>query len=431
MGKASTGGALMSLVSVGAQNLYLTANPQVTFFKAVFRRHTNFAQESIEVTFQGETGFGKQLDAVIQRSGDLAKEIYFVFDVPAIVNPNEECDCEAFVHWTNAIGHAIIDRVAVLIGGQTIDESFGEFLEIWEELTADAARRLEEMIGKRFSRAQLIRDARLPQRFYTPLQFWFNRNAGLALPLIALQYHEVRLQFQLRRMEDLFVTGRGNEIDDACGCIVVPLKMQGSCNAICPLQQGDLNAFLYVNYVFLDTDERRRFAQLSHEYLITQVQQQFSVNLQGGLSITASDRFQLNLNHPVKAIFWVVQRNCHVLRKDWFNYSGLNGEDPIAMVKITLNNHDRFSVREARYFRLVVPWEAFPAIPRRFIYVYSFALFPAENQPSGVTNFSRIDNAYMFVHLQAGLCDAVLRVYALNYNVLRIMSGMGGLAYSN
>jgi hypothetical protein len=397
-----TGGALMSLVSVGAQNLYITANPQVTFFKTVFRRHTNFAQESIEVTFQGETGFGKQLDAVIQRSGDLVKEIYFVFDLPAIINPNEDCDCDAWVHWTNAIGHAIIERVAVLVGGQTIDEQFGEFLEIWEELTADASRRLEEMIGKRYSRAQLIEDAKLPRRYYVPLQFWFNRNAGLALPLIALQYHEVRLQFQLRRMEDLFVTGRGNEIDDNCGCLVIPLKTQAGCSGFAPLCPNDLNAFLYANYVFLDTDERRRFAQLSHEYLITQVQQQFSVNLQGGLSITASDRFQLNLNHPVKAIFWLVQRNCHVARKDWFNYSGLNGEDPIAMVKLTLNNHDRFSVREARYFRLVVPWESWPAIPRRFIYTFSFALFPAEHQPSGVTNFSRIDNAFIFVHLQPG-----------------------------
>jgi hypothetical protein len=421
----------MSLVSVGAQNLYITANPQVTFFKTVYRRHTNFAQESIEVTFQGETSFGKQLDAVLQRSGDLAKEIYFVFDLPAIINPNEDCDCDAWVHWTNAIGHAIIERVQVLIGGQCIDEQFGEFLEIWEELTADSARRLEEMIGKRFSRAQLIEDAKLPRRYYTPLQFWFNRNAGLALPLIALQYHEVRLQFHLRRMEDLFVTGSGNNVDDNCGCLVIPLKTQAGCSGFAPLSPNDLNAFLYVNYVFLDTDERRRFAQLSHEYLITQVQQQFSVNLQGGLSLTAGDRLQLNLNHPIKALFWVVQRNCHVARKDWFNYAGLNGEDPIALVKLTLNNHDRFSVREARYFRLVVPWEAWPAIPRRFIYTYSFALYPAEQQPSGVTNFSRIDNAYIFVHLQPGLTDAVFRVYGLGYNVLRIMSGMGGLAYSN
>ena len=169
------------------------------------------------------------------------------------------------------------------------------------------------MIGKRFSRAALIEDAKLPRRFYTPMQFWFNRNAGLALPLIALQvsidivcslnspltallqYHEVRLQFNLRRMEDLFVTGVGNDIDTDCGCIIYPLKMQAGCAGFNVLNPNDLNAFLYVNYVFLDTDERRRFAQLSHEYLITQVQQQFSVNLQGGLSITASDRSQLNL----------------------------------------------------------------------------------------------------------------------------------------
>lgn len=421
----------MSLVSVGAQNLYITANPQVTFFKTVYRRHTNFAQESIEITFQGETCFGKQLDAVIPRNGDLVKEIYFVFDLPAIIHPDEDCEPDAFVHWTNAVGHAIIERVSVLIGGQCIDEQFGEFLEIWEELTADSCRRLEEMIGKRFSRAQLIEDAKLPRRYYVPLQFWFNRNPGLALPLIALQYHEVRLQFHLRRMEDLFVTGHGNEIDDNCGCLIIPLKTQAGCSGFAPLTPGDLNAFLYANYIFLDTDERRRFAQLSHEYLITQVQQQFSVNLCGGLSITASDRFQLNLNHPVKALFWLVQRNCHVARKDWFNYSGLNGEDPIAMIKLTLNNHDRFSVREARYFRLVVPWEAWPCIPRRFIYTYSFALHAAEFQPSGITNFSRIDNAFIFIHLQPGLTDAVLRVYAINYNVLRIMSGMGGLAYSN
>jgi hypothetical protein len=231
---------------------------------------------------------------------------------------------------------------------------------------------------------------------YIPLQFWFCRNPGLALPLIALQYHEVKFNISFKPLAGLLLgTVTGSPVLGA--------------------------ASLYIDYVYLDTDERRQFAQVQHEYLIEQLQ------FTGGESFTNNAvKSKLALNHPVKELIWVVQPEANVEPSDYTD----SGADTVVDAKLLLNGQDRFSVREAAYFGIVQPYQHHTRIPATGIYVYSFALNPEQHQPSGSVNMSRIDNATL--NLSLGTSAAVLlKTFAVNYNVLRIMSGMGGLAYSN
>ena len=239
---------------------------------------------------------------------------------------------------------------------------------------------------------------------YIPLQFWFCRNPGLALPLIALQYHEVKFNISFRPLSE---------------CHVGTLSNSPSIT----------NASLYSDYVYLDTDERRQFAQVQHEYLIEQLQ------FTGAESYSnTSVKSKLALNHPCKELVWVVQLNSAIAANRWTDYTNgstaYNGENTLSDAKLQLNGQDRFAVRPAKYFNLVQPYQHHTTIPATGIYVYSFALNPEQHQPSGTVNMSRIDNATLLLTL-ASSAACQLRVYAVNYNVLRIMAGMGGLAYSN
>jgi hypothetical protein len=421
------GGGLMQLVAYGAQDIYLTGNPQITFFKVVYRRHTNFAVESIEQTFNGQADFGKRVTATISRNGDLIQQMYLELVMPDLGSSGEL--------WTYGIGNALVKQAEIEIGGQLIDRQYGDWMNIWTELTTPEGKRggYDNMVGNKLptgANQTGSLPATVVQRLYVPLQFWFNRNPGLALPLIALQYHEVKLNLELRPASEL---------------------VNGATTAI----TSGLSCKLYVDYVYLDTDERRRFAQVSHEYLIEQVQ------FTGTESIAAADTTKnvtLNFNHPVKELVWAHVPTSNVTvdyesGNRWFNYSGTTGAttdiDSFTSALLQLNGHDRFSVRYADYFRKVQNYEHHCRVPRvgkdldtldarnQYIYTYSFALSPEEHQPSGTCNFSRIDNAVLQLKYGADTGFTAqsaamnLNIYAVNYNVLRIMSGMGGLAYSN
>ena len=378
------GGGLMQLVAYGAQDIYLTGNPQITFFKVVYRRYTNFAIEAIEQTVNGTAALGKKFSVTVARNGDLLSRVYLEID------------------WETAPGSGDVDKISnivsyveVEIGGQTIDKQYGEWMGIWCDLThgTDQVTMLKKLLECEKSSCS--------QRTYLPLQFWFCRNPGLALPLIALQYHEVKLNVQM-----------------AC----CPSTRAGAncCNdtAIC-------NLSVYCDYVFLDTDERRRFAQVSHEYLIEQVQFSNDITLDKG---TCNSSIELRFNHPVKELMWVIAYRC-----DPCEAVGVCAETCL----IQLNGHDRFRKRQGDYFRDVQRYEHHTGSQDTFgtnhVHLYSFALKPEEHQPSGTCNFSRIDNAVLVQTFDNKAIDngASVRVYAVNYNVLRIMSGMGGLAYSN
>lgn len=505
-------GGLMQLVAYGAQDIYLTGNAQITFFKVVYRRHTNFSMESIEQTFNGQADFGKKVTATISRNGDLIHRIYLQVTLPQVAPTTGN---NAF-RWVNWLGHVLVKNVEVEIGGQRIDKHYGDWMHIWNELTQTAGHQAgyANMVGNVPRLTQPVSGSGevVPQTtLFVPLQFWFCRNPGLALPLIALQYHEVKINLEFRDVQDCIWTR---------GSVATPQLVAAS---------------LWVDYIYLDTDERRRFAQVSHEYLIEQLQ------FTGDESVsTTSNKIKLNFNHPVKELVWVVQPDSNVDRvatravggPQWFNYTdrvdetyfsgtpqdplgggmagasalvgnfpyslpmvgslasppnappglsadvnianagdgprnpgdvtwtadGLSfanlldndtsgvawradlrvfdkGQNPVATAKLQLNGHDRFYEREGRYFNLVQPYQHHENVPATGINVYSFALKPEEHQPSGTCNFSRIDNATLQLTLTAQSVKAgrscKVRIYAVNYNVLRIMSGMGGLAYSN
>jgi hypothetical protein len=400
------GGGLMQLVAYGAQDIYLTGNPQITFFKVVYRRHTNFACESIEQTFNGAVDFNNRVTATISRNGDLISGMHIEVELPVINTAGE--------YWTNGIGNAMIKKAEIEIGGQLIDRHYGEWMDIWTHLTIPYDKRVvgyDLMVGN--SDVLDTTNGENKRRLYVPFQFWFCRNPGLALPLIALQYHEVKLNVEFRPSSDVIIGTTTSASMNSCK--------------------------LYVDYVYLDTDERRRFAQVSHEYLIEQVQ------FTGDESLTASSATKnvtLNYNHPVKELIWVnvTDANSSTTNKKWLTYSGTQTEnlygqnDSFNTAKLQLNGHDRFSVRFSDYFRLIQNFDHHTRVPAKHIYTYSFAIKPEEHQPSGTCNFSRIDNAVMlftYDTTNTTVAASKIKMFAVNYNVLRIMSGMGGLAYSN
>lgn len=382
-------GGLMQLVAYGAQDIYLTGNPQITFFKVVYRRHTNFAVEAIEQTFNGAADLGRKFTCTIARNGDLLHRIYLQLDISA--------GASAFY------GFQLLDYVEVEIGGQVIDKQYGEWMALWCDLTHtyDQALLLKTMVDTVAATGL--------ERLHVPLQFWFCRNPGLALPLIALQYHEVKINVQFTQLSAM---------------TVAPEAVNGAYVNNCTV---------WCDYIFLDTDERRRFAQVSHEYLIEQVQ--FSNALTINTSATTTQH-ELRFNHPVKELVWVVDGSA--------NFSDLTGYINCADALLQLNGQDRFKRRSGDYFRKVQRYEHHTGAGRAVsamdagvlsaTHIYSFGLKPEEHQPSGTCNFSRIDNAVLNLSFASGaiaLAGTVLKVYAVNYNVLRIMSGMGGLAYSN
>jgi len=512
-------GGLMQLVAYGAQDVFLTGTPEITFWKVSYRRHTNFAMESIEQTFSGQADFGRRVTCTISRNGDLAYRTYLQVTLPEI--NQDVASGDVYARWLDFVGEQLIAQVEIEVGGQRIDRQYGDWMHIWNQLTLSKEQQsgYHKMIGNTTALTYITdpnfaavsgpcastsapsqvcapRNALPETTLYVPLQFWYCRNPGLALPLIALQYHEVKINIDFR------------PIGECLWAVSTLAAGTGSKSVAAAYQQSLVAASLYVDYIFLDTDERRKMAQNPHEYLIEQVQ------FTGDESVgSSSNKIKLNFNHPCKELVWVVQPDANVdycssleadstlfktLGAQPFNYtdaidalpnaihafggetsnatvisggvfemnnaadvtgidaaaggSGLSdagtfvlaetaldmhcwGENPVVTAKLQLNGQDRFSEREGSYFDTVQPFQHHTRAPDAGINVYSFALRPEEHQPSGSCNFSRIDNAVLQLVLSSntvsGTNTAKVRVYAVNYNVLRVMSGMAGIAYSN
>ena len=445
------GGGLMQLVAYGAQDIYLTGQPQITFFKSVYRRHTNFAVESILQTINGTPGVGSRVSVTISRNGDLLKNLWIQYNPSQIITSNASvlgCD----------FGHALFDQLEIEIGGQVIDRHYGKWLTIWRNLTevnpTGAHSRLhwsgqEPPFPDGMNDGnQVIREGwELPTKYqkmsfthkgypteygnsgyapraaYVPMCFWFCKNPGLAVPLIALQYHEVKFNITFAPIVNFALGDEGS-----------PVVNFSSIN-------------VYADYVYLDTTERRQFAQNAHEYLIDQLQLQ-NDSATGGT-------VRLNFNHPVKELIWTGKPGPVTNDGYWGTQLCVTGgATPLPIVgnvstnynhdqpaqlnltaKLVLNGTDRFTERHLTYFTRNQIWECHTGFGATAnldsVAVYSFALRPEEHQPSGTCNFSRIDTAQLvFNGSNVGDLKA-LDIYAVNYNVLRIMSGMGGLAYSN
>jgi hypothetical protein len=437
------GGGLLQLVAYGAQDAYLSGNPHITFWKVLFKRHTNFAMEAFRVNFTGAPIYGQRVVAVVNRNADLVWKAYVEVTLPNTesVSPN--------VSWTNAqsrrVGYTLLKQIEVEIGGQVIDRHYGEWLYIWETLTADADTAIKSSIlvsnDAHGTTTTSTSCGGRPTVLYIPLQFWFNRNPGLALPLIALQYHEVRFNITLEDSVNLVTATNYSSVSAAAGALPQLTDMA-----------------LYLDYVYLDVDERRRFAQESHEYLIEQLQYEGQQQI-----TTSSARLDLTLNHPVKELIWVFQNaeysDCGSAFVQSNGYTDLfRYDDIVNRCRLQINGQDRFDERYGDYFWKVQPYQHHTAggigsgvretqgydyvadYNANPINVYSFAIKPEEHQPSGTCNFSRIDNATLVFDSvtsgQAGTYPSKatpfnFRLYAVNYNIFRVMSGMGGLAYSN
>ena len=433
------GGGLMQLVAYGAQDIYLTGNPQITFWKVVYRRCTNFAIESVEQTFMGNATPGSRATATISRNGDLVSNC--VLEVNASFLSGAGADQNTNLNTSLHKGgmYNLVESVEVEIGGQKIDKHYGAWLEIWCELSCphcgpkgDDSSTVESGKGKIVGHVGVPANITLgagatkvttTQTFYVPLAFWFNRNPGLALPLIALQYHEVKFNFQFSPLANVISNLTADIADVNAGNNGVENAVKGNTVA-------KINSIkMFVDYIYLDTEERRRFAQQSHEYLIDQVQYTGAVSRSSGAG--ASQSLRLDFNHPCKELVWV-ERN-QTASQGLCNFEADLGKEGGSAL-LQLNGHDRFAKRPMNYFTRVQPLQHHTNVPYGDrIGVYSFGLRPEDHQPSGTCNFSRIDNAT----LQLTLADAAhgdgseFQIYATNYNVLRIMSGMGGLAYSN
>ena len=544
------GGGLMQLVAYGAQDIYLTGNPQITFFKTVYRRHTNFAVENIEQVFNGSADFSRRVTCQISRNGDLITKMYLRLVLPSFGLEQPVGQPAKKWAWVNRVGHALLDNVELEVGGTRIDKQYGTWLNIWYELARNWAhdRGYDIMIGNTTELTTL--SAKHDEAvLYIPLKFFNNRNDGLAIPLIALQYHEVKLNFEFSPLNKCV-----NRTANVTEAELSRLNFQ--------------SASLFVDYVYLDNEERKRFAQAQHEYLIEQVQ------FTGSESVSSlQQKFRLNFNHPCKALYWVLQLGRYTAGKNFLAYDsknidntcllatkrcvlalakykidgtldlagGISGDvggvlqpadtkytnffqrvnaigivntpdvenitiigdlltieeasspvsslylynttshtdktqftrgtvppssdghanldvvlrqcdnfgvyinrtvNPVNKVLLQLNGHDRFSERDGAYFNYVQPYQCHSNTPADGLLMYSFALNPEEHQPSGTCNMSRIDNATLNLTFGRFAADNDFKtlylsddsncsIYGTNYNVFRIMSGMGGLAYSN
>ena len=420
-------GGLMQLVAYGAQDVYLTGNPKVTFFQAVYRRHTNFAMENIEQTVNGTAGNSGRVSVTIARNGDLVADMYVEMKAANLATISTAAGALSN-EW---VAERAIKDVELSIGGQRIDKHYQKWWRMYSELYLDNSKKTAW--GKMTTGDN--------SQVFLPLIFFFNRNPGLALPLIALQYHEVRLDFDLSSEFEMYM--------DTTKTFKV-----------------------WANYIYLDTEERRRFAQKGHEYLIEQVQHTGSDSLGAA---DATKQIRLSYNHPVKELVWCASEsdvsnvamwnftktavnvstdvvNCSLTSSlvhtdlDAGNcpklITGAGATVPTAFdeessgsiksMKLVLNGQDRFKEQSGKYFNQVQPFNHHSGTPMPGIYSYSFALKPEEHQPTGTCNFSRIDNAQVSIVTNTGNTTVTtLNMFAVNYNVLRIQSGMGGLAFSN
>ena len=580
----------MQLIAYGSQDIYLTGNPSITFFKFVYKKHTNFASEYIRQDFIKSSSFNtnsrSKLKCKIDRNGDLIHDIYLVYDLPNIYSgPETKIDTEdhgmpyiptvddalsgEYFRWINNLGENIIHKVEILIDGQILDEQYGIWLNIWNELTIPKSKRhaYDTMIGNisplnnpslyygNYDPNNKNIISTIPsRRLYVPLPFWFCRNPGLAIPLIALQYNELFINIEFNQLNDLFTVGNppispdkifdrnylnnfgNNSFSNSLGVRDNNVDLGESLN-VDGYSSYDLfwkfvngarensatwsqQTYLDINYIFLDEDERRKYAQINHEYLMTQVQtshfilNNVSENIKGSVNI-----LNLLFQHPVKELIWVLRRNDVQHRNQWNNYTtslynydfndsknnftnnfrnsnpGLNlhhlnktyiqenyirgvsngfdssgnrdntcfdayldGNDYynrnsdsfnqfnniMYNAKLMFNGNDRFSTKDNTFFNYLQPFKYHTSTPSPGVNVFSFALNPEDDQPSGTCNMSRIDLVQLEIairwlfHKNNQSCESVdinegyeLYIFGVNYNVFRILGGMGGLVFSN
>jgi len=462
------GGGLLQLVAQGKQDVFLTGNPQITWFKMVYRRYTNFAMESQQIFFDGDPDFGKRVTAVVPRRGDLLGPIIMEVVLPYITMTDGTSGV-----YVNSTGYSLIEEISLEIGEVEIDKQTGEWMQIWSTLSTPAGQldALNNMIGRVDGLNQpptVIPPAGACSvggykygavKLYIPLQFWFNKNPGLYLPLLAMQYHPIRINVKFRDLASMI--GNAN--------------LAAGCSTVQPVPAKIVDLRVWGDYVYLDTEERRRFVSNNHEYLIEQIQYTPPVSIPEGVN---THNVRLEFNHPLREIIWVLQRDVMSTTHEWFNFGSTSlyeagiSRDMLQDATLQVDGYDRFDARDAGYFRLVQPFQYHTRTDvKQFIYCYSFALRPEDMQPCGSLNASRIDNMNLMINLRPDSNETQtitipilgpngetlysdppantqrlvrtvvnpsytpnrgkshITVYAKNHNVLRVVNGFAGLLF--
>lgn len=416
------GGALL-LVVRGASDLPLTGNPEMSLFKTVYRRHTPFSYENVRLYFTGQPGFGQRVFVNLNRRGDLVGRMYLELSLPNLnLYPDQNPDY--VVSWVNGIGNFIIREVEVQIGGTTFDKQYGQWLQIWHELTLPDEKKpaYRYMTGYHLDFTPAKQPG--PLRLRVPMNFWFNNNLGLVLPLIQLSAQEVNIYFSFQDFESCWVsnTGRAPGLGG-----LESSQMEGT-------QFG--NCWLSTDYYFLGQEERMRFVnEPSVELLIPQ--------LQVGVFPVANinEDLYLSFTRPVKELVWVFQSALEeaqdpVRSKEPFDFSnGANPPgDPLNEARFWVNGEEIFrDFRDNIYFRVQQPYNYHTSVPlHQFIYMYSFAQYPEAWQPSGTLDFSATDSVMLQIHVPQNVAGpgAVCNIYGVNYNWMLIKEGMAFLAWS-
>lgn len=506
----------MQLVAFGSQDLYLTGNPQITFFKAVYRRHSQFAMEYIELNFiQSNILFNSQnsttLSCKIDRNADLLHDCYLVFDLPAIMT-NDKVPFE----WTKDVGTVLLRSVQLTLGGQIIDKKYGQWLNINSSISSSGPRRTvyQRMVNggdPRLNYSGLNIGDKMTlainaKRLYIPLNLFFCNNPGLSLPLIALQYTDAVIDIEFDSFHELYRIGKplispkelfsGNNLSKFNNSMLTYLNSNYDNltpynlleNVFTSRFTSTVRNFILANYIFLGDEERRKFAQISHEYLIDQVQRKtYIINNRGPSHIN------MNLLHPVKEIIWALQLYSVHERNDWYNftkntdldslnyyinitqktktdilwdkaedyYNSNEIKDYIEELKadsfninfnyensnlfksnfysilnkanIRFNGHDRFEMQEYGFFEHLQLYKYHSGTGMKGIYIYSFALNPEDFQPSGTCNMSRINDQTLVLDIEGNIINEkyYLYLYGVNYNVFRVMGGIGQLVFAN
>lgn len=428
-------GGLLQLNAYGSQNVLLNYKPQFSFFKSVYKPHTHFATESKRIEFSridAQFNTTTTLNCKIPRYGDLMANMYLVVTLPDIVLPPNG---NRF-RWVRHFGEMLIDNYSIVNSGTLLDHQYGEWVHIWRQLTTDISKLhiYNRMIGNTADMYEpdFVRDNISTPPFIAgrtivvPLDFWFNKNPGVAMPLIGLQYQDIYVNIELRPISQLYTVdlldGKGYRKPD----MLDPSQNISRFVDTKFVTPNSLVIYPYIEatYVFLGTIERNYFATTSLDYLIEQHNRVIKYAVSGSIVI------DLVLQNPVKEIVFVLRSLTSTSLNDWGNFMGKNKQHMLKSAKLLFNGQDRIEQKPVEYFSLIEPWQYHKGSPPDGVYVISFSLEPEEFQPSGACNMSRINKVQLCLVLNPDvLCDVF--VYATNYNFYRVISGMGNVAFMN
>lgn len=386
-------GSLLQLVAFGAEDLVLTADPDITFFNTIYKQHSVFSIESIQLNFTDIPQFNSTSVILIKKNGDLLSRLYLEVILPYDENLTDS-------YWTNRVGFNLIKKVELYIGKRLIDRLYGIWMHIWVELThsIDMKNILNNMIGTTYMNGYSDGlSCAKPHKLQIPLLFSFCRNSGLAIPLNAIRNNrDISLKFYFEKKEN--------------------------CVQIGELPTGDLSQIsIWADYVFLDVEENRLYLQRPLEYII-EVTQHFEK------SFTASGTKSVRLPFilPCKELTWIVY---NINRTgDKFTDFTYNNSSMVRDVQLFFNTTKVFSSgsRNYDYFNYIQPYQHHKNCPDLGINSYSFAIYPEELSPSGFFNFKTLKTAVMNINTFE---NGFIHIFAFCYNILKIDQGDASLVY--